>query len=120
MDYRDALAQYIAATNTHDFANVQQLLDPAAVYWFTDKTCVSLEEIKNYFEQAWQTIQEEVYSAVDVTWIAAGEDVAVCTYTYKWEGCYKGEHREGCGRATNVFKRADGEWKLVHEHLSPL
>lgn len=54
MDYKDTLAQYIAATNTHDFSNVQPLLDPAAVYWFTDKTCTSLEEIKNYFEQAWQ------------------------------------------------------------------
>ena len=119
MGYQKALEQYIAATNTHDFSQVEKVLHPNAVYWFSDKTCTSLEEIGRYFENAWNVIKEEVYSAVDVQWIAADQHCAICLYTYQYEGYYNGKFVTGSGRATNVFtKTADGEWKLIHEHLS--
>lgn len=119
MGYRQALTQYIDATNTHQFDNVKELLDVDAVYWFPNKTCTTIEEIGAYFERTWQTIEDEVYRATNVEWIAVGEDMATCLYIYKWRGYYKGELREGSGRATNVLKKVNGEWKFVHEHLSP-
>lgn len=115
------LEQYIDATNTHDFENVERLLHPQAIYWFSDQTCRSQEEIKNYFENAWDTIKEEKYSAADIQWLGMGNDTATCVYHYHYEGYYKGEFIKGSGRATNVFvKDTDGNWKIIHEHLSSL
>lgn len=121
MGYEKALADYIAATNTHDFSNIKELLDENAVYWFSNKTCESLEEIRQYFEIAWDTINEEVYQATDVRWLVREENSATCIYTYRYEGYYNEEFVQGSGRATNVFiKNEDGSWKLIHEHLSAL
>lgn len=39
-------------------------------------------------------------------------------YTYHYSGYVDGEFNSGSGRATNVFVLLDGEWKLIHEHLS--
>lgn len=120
MGYQKALEKYIAATNTHDFKNVKAIIAPDAVYWFTNKTCTNTADIQAFFEQTWEMIQDEVYKASDVNWLAVDHDAAACTYTYHWEGFYKGEFKKGSGRATNVFKRIEGEWKLVHEHLSAM
>jgi len=119
MGYQAALQQYIAATNTHDFAQVAKVIDPEAVYWFSDRSCTTPDEIQAYFEQAWKIIEDEVYSATDIYWIAKDENTAVCLYTYHWEGKYMGEFASGHGRATNVFrKHQDGTWRVLHEHLS--
>lgn len=121
MNYVDVLKQYITATNTHDFANVKKLLHPDAVYWFTDKTCTTMEEIRAYFENAWELIKEEVYSANDVKWISVNDHSATCLYQYHYEGYLNGKYVKGSGRATNVFiKDEHDQWKLLHEHLSSL
>ena len=54
MGYKNALDRYIEATNSHDFANVRTWVDSNAVYWFSDKTCATPEEIQRYFENAWE------------------------------------------------------------------
>lgn len=78
MGYKQALKHYIDATNTHQFTNVQACLDDGAVYWFSDRTCSTMAEIRAYFEHAWELIQDEVYCATDVEWIAVDEQAAVC------------------------------------------
>ncbi|MGW8826456.1 YybH family protein [Paenibacillus lautus] len=121
MSYQKAFEAYIAATNTHDFDQVARLLDEGAVYWFSDRSCCCLEEIRAYFEHAWDVIRDEVYRAEEVVWIATDVHSAVCIYTYRYEGYFQGEYTTGSGRATNVFVRdADGAWKLKHEHLSSI
>ncbi|MBY0086556.1 nuclear transport factor 2 family protein [Brevibacillus sp. M2.1A] len=118
-EYKRALAQYIDATNTHDFANVEKVLHPNAIYWFSDKTCTSMSEIRAYFENAWHLIKDEVYAATDVQWIAVDQRSASCVYTYQYQGYYNGEFVKGSGRATNIFTKTEtDEWKLIHEHLS--
>ncbi|WP_044642301.1 YybH family protein [Risungbinella massiliensis] len=118
-DYQQALQTYLEATNTHDFDNVEKVLDDNAIYWFSDKTCVNRDEIRSYFENAWNLIQDEIYAATDVKWIAVAQNSATCIYTYTWEGFYQNAFRSGSGRATNVFvKNGNGFWKLKHEHLS--
>ncbi|WP_209847400.1 YybH family protein [Paenibacillus sediminis] len=120
MDYKKALEEYIAATNSHQFSNVQKIVDENAVYWFSNKTCTTINEIREYFENAWNTVQNEVYTATNVEWIAVDNNCATCIYTYNWEGYHEGKFVSGSGRATNVFvKKSDGNWKIVHEHLSP-
>lgn len=121
MGYQQALEAYISATNTHDFDQVVKLLDENAVYWFSDRSCVTKDEIRAYFEHAWDVVRDEVYYAEDVQWIAENSGMAVCIYTYRYEGYAQGKFTTGKGRATNVFVRnGEGVWKLKHEHLSPL
>ncbi|WP_409271922.1 YybH family protein [Neobacillus sp. SCS-31] len=120
MGHEQALENYIRATNTHNFGEVEKLLHPEAVYWFSDKTCTSISDIKVYFENSWNLIQDEVYSASDINWLAVDANTATCIYRYHYEGFYNGTFISGSGRATNVFvKDANQEWKLIHEHLSP-
>ncbi|WP_107943393.1 YybH family protein [Metasolibacillus fluoroglycofenilyticus] len=117
--YEQALNDYISATNTHDFTNVQRMLHPNVVYWFTDKKCTTMTEIQHYFENAWEAIKEEIYEARDVQWLITNQDTATCLYTYCYSGYYNGKFVSGQGRATNIFvKNKKNEWKLIHEHLS--
>ncbi|WP_053368065.1 YybH family protein [Bacillus sp. FJAT-27245] len=119
MDHERALQNYIRATNTHDFGQVKDLLHPGAVFWFSEKTCTSICEIQNFFENSWNLIKDEVYSASDINWLAVDANTATCIYQYHYEGYYNGSFVSGSGRATNVFvKDANREWKLIHEHLS--
>ncbi|MGM7685113.1 YybH family protein [Cytobacillus sp. Hm23] len=122
MNYQQALQKYIEATNSHDFNNVKKILHENAVYWFTNKSCVNLVEIQNYFENAWHTIKDEVYAAKDVEWITVDQKTAACVYTYHYEGYYNGKFVTGSGRATNIFVKNNDydDWKLIHEHLSSL
>ncbi|QCR40982.1 DUF4440 domain-containing protein [Microbacterium sp. SGAir0570] len=118
MTASDTLARYIAATNTHDFDEVEQVLDPSAVYYFGDATCAGLAAVRTYFERTWALIPDEVYGAEDVEWVVDAADAAVAVYTYRWSGHIDGQARSGRGRATNVFHRTGSGWRLVHEHLS--
>ncbi|WP_199549740.1 nuclear transport factor 2 family protein [Streptomyces sp. N35] len=45
-------------------------------------------------------------------------EVAVCRYRFAWTGVIEGQQRSGQGRGTNVIVRRDGEWMMLHEHLS--
>ena len=114
----EILDTYIAATNTHDFEQVRKVLHEDAIYFFSDQTCSTLQEIQNYFENAWTVVKDEYYEARNVLWLHQGEDSATCIYTYFYEGYVNGEYVNGEGRATNVFVKYEGDWKLIHEHLS--
>ncbi|TSB45737.1 YybH family protein [Alkalicoccobacillus porphyridii] len=114
------LDAYIKATNTHNFKEVEKLLHPEAMYWFSNQTCDSMETIEQYFNNSWNYIKDEIYSARDVTWLTADTESATCIYTYHYQGYIEGKFVTGNGRATNVFKLINGEWKLIHEHLSSI
>ncbi|WP_099157047.1 YybH family protein [Virgibacillus ndiopensis] len=115
---QEALKEYEKATNSHLFENVSELIDVNAIYYFSDETVHGHEQLKAYFEKTWDTIQDEVYTIKDVNWIALGETIAVCIYQFHWIGNIGGNRREGSGRGTNVFKRSNQVWKVIHEHLS--
>ncbi|OCN05919.1 DUF4440 domain-containing protein [Erysipelotrichaceae bacterium MTC7] len=112
------IENYIHATNTHDFDNLVPLISDTATYQFTDKTCVGLKEIREYFENAWDIIKEEKYYATDITCLVQNEEVKVYIYNYHYEGFHNGSFTSGGGKATNVFQLLNDEWKLVLEHLN--
>ncbi|WP_274365078.1 YybH family protein [Paenibacillus thermotolerans] len=120
MSYKEFMQRYEDATNSHSFEEVEKLITDDAVFWFTSSSHKGKAEIRSYFENTWNTIQEEVYTISDVEWIAADEKTAVCIYRYNWRGIYKGEIVEGEGKGTNVCVNIDGSWKVRHEHLTPL
>lgn len=120
MDVQQCLEKYIEATNSHDFKNVLPYIDEEAVFWFTKDQYIGISEVERYFNNTWSLIKDEVYSISDVTWIVLEENVSVCLYLYHWEGYYRDNFVSGYGKATNVFRKKNGKWLLVHEHLTPL
>ncbi|ASS76618.1 DUF4440 domain-containing protein [Tumebacillus algifaecis] len=112
------MKRYEDATNSHDFAQVAELIAEDAVYWFTDSNCEGTAEIQAYFDKGWATVLEEVYSIRGVRWLAQSESVSTCTYEFHWQGLIDGVLQAGSGRGTNVLTKRDGRWQIVHEHLS--
>jgi ketosteroid isomerase-like protein len=109
---------YEQATNSHNFDQVVTLVDKQAVYWFSDGNFEGATEIRKAFEAAWQSIPDEVYDITNVRWLAATYEAAVCIYDFSWRGTINGVKKSGGGRGTNALKRIDGNWQIVHEHLS--
>ncbi|WP_338704058.1 nuclear transport factor 2 family protein (plasmid) [Streptomyces sp. Q6] len=59
-----------------------------------------------------------MYKVQDLEWPVLTPEVAVCRYRFAWSGVVEGQQRSGQGRGTNVIVRRDGEWMMLHEHLS--
>jgi len=114
------LAEYEQRTNTHQFALVAPLIAEDAVYWFSSGSYRGLAEIQAAFEGTWKFIQGEIYTISEIGWLAVDEGCAAAIYRYHWQGTINGQRSQGFGRGTNIFRRADGVWRIVHEHLSPL
>jgi ketosteroid isomerase-like protein len=112
------MRDYETATNSHDFEKVVPLLSPTAVYWFSDGSFIGIEAIRKAFIETWGKIQNETYSLHNIQWIAANEELAICIYEFHWEGLVDGQLWSGKGRGTNVVGQEDGQWKMLHEHLS--
>jgi len=109
---------YEKKINLRQFDEVEPLISPQATFWFTDGTHRGLAEIRAAFEQTWRALQNEAYWLEDLEWIGQSEAVASCTYRFRWKAETDGETFEGTGRGTTVLRREDGQWKIIHEHLS--
>lgn len=110
--------KYEEATNSHNFNNVRPLIAPEAVYFFSNENLYGIAEIEKAFTDTFNTIRDEVYSIRDVKWLAVSETAAVCVYNFHWVGTVDGKRKERSGRGTNALIKRDGEWLMVHEHLS--
>ena len=117
---KEPLKQYIEATNTHNFDEVERCVHEKAVYIFSGNEMKGIDTIRSYFEKTWSNIQDEEYWATDIEWLHEDDNNMVCLYQYNYKGYLDGKLVEGFGRATNVFIKCKltGEWKLIHEHLS--
>ena len=114
----ELMGEYERRTNTHNFDNVAELIAEDAVYWFNDGSFRGRDEIRGAFAKTWNHIQEEKYAIEDVHWLVNDERVAVCIYTFHWEGIVEGRVLAGSGRGTSVLEKREGRWLVVHEHLS--
>lgn len=112
------MKEYETANNSHDFNEVLRFVKDDAVYFYSDGTYRGLKEVKSSFEVNWETITDEVYSIKNIEWITVTENTASCVYDFQWKGKYHGYSFDGSGRGTNVLVKVDGEWKIIHEHLS--
>ena len=109
---------YEKAANTMDFNTVAPLIADNAIFWFTDGTFIGKEAIRKAFEVTWTKIKDEKYSISNIEWIVASYWNSACTYTFKSDGVVDGKRQVYEGRGTNILRRLDGSWRVVHEHLS--
>lgn len=112
------IRRYEQATNQHDFDQLAPLIAIDATYWFTDGSHHGIDAIKAAIEQTFAKIADEHYEIRDLEWVASKEDIAVCRYRFFWQGIVDSEPQSGNGRGTNVLTKRDGNWMMLHEHLS--
>jgi ketosteroid isomerase-like protein len=122
MDITDTLSdfmhRYEQANNSHVFENVRPFIAPDATYWFTDGSFTGIDQIQPAVQITFDTIQDETYTIENLHWIIEAPTVVACTYTFSWQGNVDGIPAKGDGRGTNILKRHDNTWQIIHEHLS--
>ena len=115
----DVLEEYIDLTNAHDFSKMSSFLHGDCVINFNGMQWQGIQALERYYVDAWNLLKDEKYWTTNVTWLKADETTKVCLYQYHFEGhTDEGKFISGTGKATNVFVKVDGAWKLIHEHLS--
>lgn len=113
------MQEYEQRTNTHNFQEVVPLIADDAIYWFSDGSFHGVDEMRQAFERTWDVIQNERYEIEHIQWLISNEKTAVCTYMFHWQGIVEDQSAQGEGRGTSVLAKVKGEWKVLHEHLSP-
>ena len=76
---------------------------------------VGWEEVRTSFEQASGLMTDSRVDLIDQR-IYAGEDLAYETGIERGRAKLAGEPVEFEHRVTNVYRREDGQWKMVHHH----
>jgi len=81
---------------------------------------VGWPEVRKSFEQAAGAMSDIHVELADQR-IRTGEDLAYETGIERGRGNIAGEQIEFEHRVTNVYRREDGQWKMVHHHtdISP-
>ena len=110
---------YEQATNSHDIDRVAPMIAEDATYWFSDGSHRGLEEIKVAIERTFATIHDEVYEITDLAWRGAERGARSVPVPLlvdgrdRWPAPLRPRSRQ-----PNVIVRRDGEWRMLHEHLS--
>ena len=74
------------------------------------------EEVRAGWEQAAQAISDGQISLDDLVVVPIADDVAYTLGTEHGQMQIGGESVRIDWRATNIYRREDGEWKMVHHH----
>ncbi len=113
------LRTYEAASAAHDLAATLQRIDDDAVYFFSNETThIGKEAVSRAIRANFDAIQLERFELRNIECLLETAVAAVCLFEYHWSGEIRGEMYSGSGRGTSVLRREEGDWKVLHEHLS--
>ena len=119
MSPTEFMSAYEAVTNAHDLDALLDLIADDAIYLFSNQTAhIGKAAIRKAILANFQAIQGETYRIQNLRWLARSDDVAACVYEFDWSGTMNDTPVSGHGRGTTVIRRAEGQWKVAHEHLS--
>jgi ketosteroid isomerase-like protein len=111
--------ELVRRMNAKDLAGTMELIaDDAVYFWSNGAAMFGKDQIAEGIRDVSETIQNDVYEVLDLTWLVETPDVAVAVYRFQWTGEVDGEPASGRGRGASVLRRIDGEWRTVHENLS--
>ena len=114
------LRAYQAAANAHDLETTLSMIAEDAIFLFSDRTShIGKAAIRQAIERNFNTIKNEAYRVHHVRWLVSSEEFGLCVYDFDWAGDIDGTPASGNGRGTTAARRIGGEWRIVHEHLSP-
>ncbi|NDL59839.1 YybH family protein [Phytoactinopolyspora mesophila] len=112
------MREYEAASNRRDLDHLASLITDDATYWFSDGSHQGITAILEAIRATFDVIRDETYEIRDLELVTVTQEAAVCRYHFAWTGTVDGEPQAGSGRGTNVVVKRDGDWRMLHEHLS--
>ena len=115
------LNRFEAVAAKEDFNLICDMIDEQAVFRFNDGDFVGRQAIQAVFEKTWRgdpSVKKIRFYLSDVVVLTTDHSTASATYTYHWEGSQAGREFKIRGRGTRVLRRENGQFRIVHEHLS--
>ena len=115
----DFLVRFNEASETKDFARVEPLIHPDAVFRFNDGDFEGIDAVRGAFESTWSNdVDDSTYQIVNVKVLSADHRSGAATYDYRWEATVDGNKVVATGRGTAVLEELNGVIVIKHEHLS--
>jgi len=115
------LHRFEALALQEDFNLIRHLIDERAVFRFNDGDFFGRDAIQAAFEKTWRgdpSVKKARFYLSDIVVLTTDAASATATYTYNWEGSQAGKSFSITGRGTRVLRFEQGEFRIVHEHLS--
>ena len=114
------MVRFEAALATEDFANVEPLIHPQAVFRFSEGDHSGMADVRAAMERTWAfEVDDERYYLTDKRVLHSGKGAATVLFTWNWSGD-SAEHGpfKITGRGTVQLVRHEGAIKILLEHLS--
>lgn len=107
-----------AAINTRNFEKVRPLIAEKATYTLPNgQKHRYISSIEEAFKTSWKIIEDETYATKNRFWHAAYDDIAYCTYDFRWDGHINSESVSGEGRGRTILRKQEGTWKVMRTIL---
>jgi ketosteroid isomerase-like protein len=120
-DVEDFLVRFEQLAEREDFSLIREFIDEQAFFRFNDGDFIGRDAIQAAFEKTWRgdpSVQKARFYLTDIVVMTVDTETASATYTYHWEGAQAGQSFTVRGRGTRVLRWVDGQFRIVHEHLS--
>lgn len=118
-DVLDFLVRFNEASETKDFAAVESLVHPDAVFRFNDGDFEGLDAVRGSFENTWShDVADSSYQITNIRVLSADERSGAATYDYRWDAVVDGKQVTATGRGTAVLEELNGAIVIKHELLS--
>ena len=109
-----------SSTAAHDLDATLNLIADDAIYLFSNRTShIGKAAIREVLIANFESIRSEAYKIRNLQWLVISKEVAACVYEFAWSGEIDDKPASGGGRGTSILRCIDGDWLVVHEHLSP-
>ncbi len=115
------LHRFEVIAGQEDFDLVEPMIHPRAFFRFNDGDFLGRQAIRAVFEKTWAGspgVKKDRFYLTDIVVLSTDQASASATYTYNWEGRQDGRPFRIQGRGTRVLVMAQGDFQIIHEHLS--
>lgn len=116
-EVRKALDTYDLAIAKKDVDTVRNLLAPdVLLYEHSVRNDGATDVFENHLKP--EILEGTLQLSFSDLRIAAGTDLALVTRQYRVRGRFEGREIDASGNETLVWKKSNGQWKILHIHYS--
>ena len=115
------LVEFERLAEGEDFDLIRDFIDEQAYFRFNDGDFVGRTAIQAVFEKTWRgdpSVKKARFYLTDIVVLTVDLRTACATYTWNWEGSQGESQFTIRGRGTRVLTFEQGNFRIVHEHLS--
>ncbi len=115
------LHNFEALAEKEDFDLIRHMIHEQAFFRFNDGDFRGRTAIQAVFEKTWRgdpSVKKARFYLSDIVVLSTDQTSATATYTYNWEGAQGDKQFRIQGRGTRVLVKMNGQWQIIHEHLS--